>query len=126
MSLRGSLKSKITELIVQKEVALFYVGNHGQFDAMALSILQELSTLYPHIKYYVVYAYLPHNKISSEHVILPEGIEFAHPKSAIPIRNEWMIDHSDYVITYVTHLRSGAAKFKAMAEQRGKTVYNLH
>lgn len=126
LSLRESLKSKITELILQRGVDLFYVGNHGQFDAMALSVLQELSLLYPHINYYVVYAYLPHQNISAEHAILPEGIEFASPRAAIPQRNEWMIERSDYVITYVTHLRSDAAKFKAMAEQMGKKVYNLY
>ena len=125
-SLKGTLKNKIIELIVQQGVDCFYVGNHGQFDAMVLSVLQELAPLYPHIKYYVVYAYLPNEKTPAEIVILPEGIEFAHPKSAIPLRNEWMIDHSDFVVTYVTHLRSGAAKFKAMAEQMGKRVYNLY
>ncbi len=125
-SLRGALKNKITELIVKQGVDLFYVGNHGQFDAMALPVLQELAPLFPHVRYYVVYAYLPDAKTSAETAILPEGIEFARPKSAIPLRNEWMIEHSDHVITYVTHLRSGAAKFKAMAEQMEKTVYNLH
>lgn len=123
--LRGSLKAKITELIVQKGVEVFYVGNHGQFDEMAFSVLQELALQFPHIKYYIVYAYLPSADTSAENAILPEGIEFAHPKSAIPLRNEWMIERSDYVVTYVNHMRSGAAKFKAMAEQMGKIVYNL-
>lgn len=125
MSLRESIKNKVTELIVKQRVDHFYIGNQGHFDAMALSVLQELAPLYPHIKYYVVYAYLPHENISPEHAILPDGIEFVSPKSAIPQRNEWMIERSDYVVAYVTHLRSGAAKFKAMAEQMGKTVYNL-
>ncbi len=126
MSLRESIKNKVTELIREQGVDLFYVGNHGQFDAMVLSVLEELAPLYPHIKYYVVLAYLPYEKTSAEHAILPEGIEFAHPRAAIPLRNEWMIERSDHVITYVTHPGSGAAKFKAMAEQMGKKVYNFN
>ena len=124
-SLRAKLKLKITQLIIQQGVDCFYVGNNGLFDAMALSVLQEIAATFTHIRYYVVYAYLPDAKTSAENAILPDGIEFVHPKSAIPMRNEWMIDHSDYVITYVTHSSGGAAKFKAMAEQYGKTVFNL-
>ena len=63
-SLRAPLKLKITQLIIQQGVDCFYVGNHGQFDAMALSVLQELAPIYPQIKYYVVYAYLPKEKTS--------------------------------------------------------------
>ena len=38
----------------------------------------------------------------------------------------WLIEHSDYVITYVTHdLGSGAAQFKALAEKSHKTVIEL-
>ncbi len=124
-SLRASLKLKITQLIIQQGVYCFYVGNQGQFDAMVLSVLQELAAEFTHIRYYVVFAYLPDAKTPAENAILPEGIEFVHPKSAIPMRNEWMIERSDFVITYVTRFRSGAAKFKAMAEQYGKNVYNL-
>ena len=112
-SLRAPLKLKITQLIIQQGVDCFYVGNHGQFDAMALSVLQELAPIYPQIKYYIVYAYLPKEKTPAENIILPEGIEFAHPKSAIPMRNEWMVDHSDCVITYVRVTRIIRTSFLA-------------
>ena len=37
---------------------------------------------------------------------------------AIDYRNRWMIDRSDYVVTYVVHdLGSGAAKYKRLAEE---------
>lgn len=36
-----------------------------------------------------------------------------------------MIEQADYVITYVTHSWGGAAKFKELAEKKGKTVINI-
>ena len=37
-----------------------------------------------------------------------------------------MIDRSDYVVTYVVHdLGSGAAKYKRLAERKGKTIIGV-
>ena len=45
---------------------------------------------------------------------------------AIFYRNKWMIERSDYVVTYVTHqIGSGAAQFKELAEKQGKIVIEL-
>ena len=41
-------------------------------------------------------------------------------------RNKWMIERSDFVVTYVVHdAASGAAQFKKLAERKGKTVIEL-
>lgn len=124
-NLREAIKEKITEMIEQHGVELFYVGNHGQFDSMALSSLKELTKIYPHIKYYVVLAYFPKEKPSEENTLLPEGIEFCHPRFAIEFRNKWMIERSDFVISYVTHSWGGAHKFCEKAKNKGKTVINI-
>jgi hypothetical protein len=58
--------------------------------------------------------------------LLPEGIETAPKRFAITYRNKWMIEQSDFVVTYVVHdAASGAAQFKKLAERRGKTVMEL-
>ncbi len=36
-----------------------------------------------------------------------------------------MIEHSDYVITYVKYNVGGAARFKELAEKKKKTVINI-
>lgn len=36
-----------------------------------------------------------------------------------------MIDHSDYVVSYVSHTFGGAFKFMSMAQNRKKQVINL-
>ena len=117
-----TLRSTLTDLIVNKDVNVFYVGNNGNFDNMVSTILPELSLTYP-IKYYIVLAYLPKKETDNiEHTILPEGIETVPPRFAISYRNKWMIEQSDYVVTYVNHSWGGAAQFKELAKKKGKTV----
>ena len=58
--------------------------------------------------------------------VFPDILEKTLPKFAIIKRNEWMIDHSDYVITYIEHNFGGAAKFANRAHQRNKNVINLY
>ena len=40
-------------------------------------------------------------------------------------RNAWMINESDFVVTYVRYSTGGAAHFKELAEKKGKIVINL-
>ena len=122
-----TLRSTLIDLIKNHNVKHFYVGNRGGFDAMVLRILKKLSTEYQ-INYYVVLAYLTGKNCENNSVdtIFPEGIETVPKRFAISYRNKWMIEHSEYVITYVTHnVGSGAAQFKALAEKRGKTVIEI-
>ena len=56
--IRDRIKETVIDLIEERGVTKFYVGNNGNFDRMALSVLKELSGMYPQINYYVVYAYL--------------------------------------------------------------------
>ena len=116
------LKATLQDLIENKGVDLFYVGNQGNFDAMARKVLSELSKMYP-ITYRVVLAYFPKEETDySDHTILPDGIETVPPRFAISYRNKWMLEKADYVVTYVTYPTGGAVQFKAMAQKRGKTV----
>ena len=85
---------------------------------------------YPKIQYYVVLAYVPHNKErlglkDGDSTIYPECLDKTPPKYAIIKRNRWMLERADFVITYVTHITGGAAEFKHLAERKGKKVINL-
>ncbi len=122
-----TLKSTLIDLIENKNVTVFYVGNNGNFDAMVRRKLEELSHNYP-ITYSVVLAYLPTKKSEYDdytNTILPEGIETAPKRFAISYRNKWMVEQADIVVTYVTHTFGGAAQFKEMAKRQGKTVIEL-
>ena len=122
-----TLRTTLIDLIENKNVTVFYVGNNGNFDSMVHRQLEDLSHTYP-ITYNVVLAYLPTKKSEYDdytNTILPEGIETKPKRFAISYRNKWMVEQSDIVVTYVTHNFGGAAQFKALAEKQGKTVIEL-
>ena len=126
-TIKPLLRQVIIELIEHHGINWFYVGNQGNFDAMAHSLLAELAQIYP-IRYDVVLAYLPKENdpsLDESHMLLPDGFEAVPPRFAIDHRNRWMIDQSDYVVTYVRNSIGGAAKFKSLAERKGKTVVEI-
>lgn len=122
-----TLRATLINLIENHNAVKFYVGSNGNFDIMVRHMLEDLSVVYP-IQYSVVLAYLPVQKDENQklkNTILPEGIETVPKRFAISYRNKWMIDHSDIVITYVTHSFGGAAQFKELACRKGKMVIEL-
>lgn len=123
--IKGKLNEIVTELIVKRGVNCFYVGNHGNFDRMALAVLKELSEIYPQINYCVVYAYLPHDCEDFQHTLYPENIESVPQRFAINYRNKWLTEHSDIVITFVRRSYGGAAKYKELAEKKNKEIIEI-
>ena len=127
-TLKSKLREMLIDLITNHNVDMFYVGNQGRFDTIVRGVLQELKKEYPRIYYAIVLAYMPgkrteYNDYSD--TMLPEGIESVHPRYAISWRNNWMLQHSDYVVTYITHSWGGAAQFSEKAKRQKKTVINL-
>ena len=121
----SALRLTLIDLIENKNATVFYVGNHGNFDAMVRRQLEDLSKTYP-IKYYVVLAYMPSkNDKPDEHTILPEGIETVPRRFAINYRNKWMLNKSDIVVTYVTRNLGGASHFMNVAKVSTKAVINI-
>ena len=122
------LRNAIEDLIKQGTTE-FLVGNHGQFDGMVFSCLQDLSKDYPEISYSVALAYLPTHKeeydIYHGHRFYPEGQENGPAKFAIERRNRYLIDSADVCLCYVNHTFGGAYKFTRMAKNRGLQVINL-
>lgn len=124
-----TLRSTLIDLIENKNVLKFYVGNHGSFDYIVKHCLIELKEIYS-IDYAVVLAYLPGSKYDPEkksptNTILPNGIETVPQKFAINYRNKWMIEQADCVVTYVKYTIGSAAQFKELAERKNKIVINI-
>lgn len=122
------LKKEIEKLITNENVTTFYVGHQGAFDGMVLSVLKSMKDKHPQIKYSVVLAYLPTSAdtlLDEKNTLYPEGIESVPKRFAISWRNDWLINNSDYVICYITHITGGAAKYVAKAKNKGKRVINI-
>ena len=124
--IESALRLTLIDLIENKNATVFYVGNHGNFDAMVRRQLEDLSKIYP-IKYYVVLAYMPgKNADPDEHSILPEGIESVPKRFAINYRNKWMLGKSDIVVTFVTRPVGGAWEFKSIAKKHLKNIVEIY
>lgn len=123
---KEALRETIIELIENENVNLFYVGNNGNFDRMVLKILKSLKEKYSYIKFFVVLAYIPKNRIQEEYelTIIPEAVEKVPYKYAILERNHWMISKSDFVIGYVNNIGK-SNDFLKLAEKKGLVVINI-
>lgn len=122
------LKEEIEKLITNENVTTFYVGHQGAFDGMVLSVLKSMKDKHPQIKYSVVLAYLPTSAdtlLDEKNTLYPEGIESVPKRFAISWRNDWLINNSDYVICYITHITGGAAKYVAKAKNKGNYIINI-
>ncbi len=129
-SIEGIIRATIERLILDKGVTRFYVGNNGNFDSMVYRQLKRLNAEHPHIRYYVVLAYMPTAKdeldiIDYTETIYPEGLETVPPRFAISKRNEWMVENADIVVTYVKYSTGGAARAKMIAERKEKIVVEI-
>ena len=127
-SIKPKLREVLIELITNHDIDMFYVGNQGRFDAIVRGVLRELKKEYLQIDYAVVLAYMPgkqteHNDYSD--TILPEGIESVHPRYAVSWRNNWMLQQSDFVVTYITHSWGGAAQYAQKARKQQKIVIDV-
>ena len=127
-TIKPKLREVIVDLITNHNVDMFYVGHQGQFDTYVHSELKKLKQEYPQINYAIVLAYMPGKKTEYDDysdTMLPEGIETVHPRFALSWRNKWMIKHSEYVVTYITHSWGGAAQYVKKAKSQKKVLIEL-
>ena len=119
------LRATLVNLVENRGATRFYVGNNGRFDAMVKAELGRLKSVYPHMDYAVVLAYLPTSpQLDDAPTLYPEGLETVSTRFAISKRNGWMLQQADFVVTYVRS-PGGAANFKEMALRMGKIVVEL-
>ncbi len=124
---KTALRSLLVNLIEDKQIDRFLVGNNGNFDHMVISVLFELKMKYTNLQCFVVLYNLSESKQIScpLETIYPEGLELAPPRFAIDRRNRWMLLQSDLVVGYVFRSVGGAAHFFNLAQKQGKQTYNL-
>ena len=129
--LEARLTPIIKELILSKEYVSFLIGRNGEFDEYAASIIKtvrkqlgsESSDLTLVLPYYV--ADIEYYEKYYDGIIIPEIAYRAHPKSAITLRNRYMVKESDLVIFHVESGRGGAFTSMKYAKQIGKKFINL-
>ena len=122
----------IKDLIINKGVKTFYTGGMGQFDGKFASAIRALQKSYPEIEIVLICPYLKQElntyKEWYEHnydsILIPSELDGIHYKAAIKARNRWMVDNSDYIVSYVYREFGGAYDAVQYAKRQGKEIYN--
>lgn len=84
-TIETALRETLKYLIEHKNINVFYVGNHGQFDYYVRKALRELVGHYSTVRYHVVLSHLPVHPTDCDYseTLLPEGIEAVPKRFAI-------------------------------------------
>lgn len=129
------LESIIANLITKKPSVEFLVGRNGDFDQFVSSAVLRAKKKYRDDNNYLILV-LPYptsemqNNIDSfesyyDEIEIYDLSAKAHFKSAIQIRNRYMVDRADLIICCLEHKSGGAYQTVQYAKRQGKTVINL-
>ena len=107
----------------------FLVGHYGDFDRMAARAVAEARRAHPGISLTMMLPYYPEDRVISvppifDGTFYPPGMEFCPKRYAIVRANQYAIEHSDYLIAYVTGVGK-SRDFLDYAKQKGVSVLNL-
>lgn len=127
--LHNVILKKYAEILIQlieEGANEFLLGGYGSFDSISANLVHALKKTYPYIHSTLVTAYINQEKRSDiyDDIEYPP-IENVPLKFAINKRNEWMVDNSDVVISYVKAPVGGAAKTLEYAKRKRKRIIDL-
>ncbi len=127
-NIKHNLIEIIQQQIVVNSVQRFYVGYNGNFDKLVINCLQSLKAKYPSIECFIILDRIPTstNYILHFETIYPSILDNVPPRFRIDRRNQWMINQSEVVITYIRFSFGGASKFAQLAKKQNKIVLNLY
>ena len=60
-----------------------------------------------------------------DEVVIPDVVAGGHPKSAITKRNRWMVEESDFIVSYVIRDFGGAYTAIKYATKLGKKTISV-
>lgn len=102
--IQPQLAEAVDKHIIEYGVTSFTVGHYGSFDSQVIGVLNEAKKQYSHIKLYLLAPYaLSQNREAPEGfdgTFYPEGLEKVPMRYAIVQTNRYMVQNSDYLISY--------------------------
>ncbi len=124
-----TIKEKIyieaERLYIEDGVKTFWVGNYGDFDRYSASAIEKLKKKYTDIMLELVIPYLTKTIIcNKEHYSCFNNIIIANiPQNTLPRvkiikTNEYMVNSSEYLISYIDHTWGGAYKTFTYANRK--------
>lgn len=120
-----ALAEEVERHITEYGVTSFYVGGYGQFDALAAKAVKTAKERHPEVTLTLLLPYHPFDRPiptpdGFDDTFYPPGMETVPKKAAIVRANGYMVDHSDYLIAYVSHPSGGSRDVLEWALKRQK------
>lgn len=121
------------ESFIGDECTKLYLSGYGNFDQFAYSCGKEYQSTHPNVELVFVTPYLNEkyqkNKLAHvtsgyDAVIYPE-LECVPPRIAIVRRNQWMVEHADFLVAYITRRFGGAYTTYQYAMKKKKAIFLL-
>ena len=107
-SVKEQLAEVVEKHITEYGVTTFTVGHYGNFDSMVIGVLREVKKRYTDIELYLLSPYALTQKTEVPNgfdgTLYPDGLERVPLKVAIPQANRYMVQNSDYLISYCHHI----------------------
>ena len=107
-NIREPLAETVETHITEYGVTTFIVGRYGNFDSMTIGVLREAKKRHNDIELYLLTPYALTQKIDIpegfDGTFYPDGLEKVPLRLAIPQANKYMVQNSDYLITYCHHI----------------------
>lgn len=135
MYVEESIENLVHDWIRKKEYVEFLVGRNGDFDLLVAScilrIKKELFDANSSLVWVQPYPNLPYLKHPEDFECYYDEIEIfdfasrVHPKAAFKIRNQAMLDRSDFAVFWVKDEYGGAHEALRYAEKSNINHINL-
>lgn len=112
-SLLSQLSAEIERHITEYGVTEFVVGKYGHFDALTAKCVKVAKKRHPEVTLTLLLPYHPYDRPTPtppgfDGSFYPPGMETVPKRAAIIRANQYMVEHSEYLITYVQHSVSNA------------------
>jgi len=105
---RRRLAEAVEQHITKYGVTSFTVGHYGAFDAMSAGAVKAAKKRHPEVTLNLLLPYHPFDHPIEvpkgfDGTYYPEGMETVPKRAAIVQANRYMVQNSDYLITYCRH-----------------------
>ena len=132
-SLAEKIKNVAEDLIVNHNVKEFWVGNYGNFDDSAASVIRELQKTYTDVKLDLVIPYLTKsiNEYKElyykkcDNILIADIPENTPKRFHIRKANEYMVNNSDFLICYIQRSWGGAITTYKYAKRKNLQIFNI-
>jgi hypothetical protein len=119
--LLSPLSAAVERHITEMGVTEFVVGHYGAFDRLAARAIRQAKQKYPDVRLTLLLPYYGRaGEGQYDDSFFPPGLETVPKRCAIPRANRYMIDHSDYLISYAWQPGSNTNKLTEYARRREK------